>query len=97
MTPFTDDAVNEPLPEFVPFIDYHICWSSSTESALFTWLDDDDAFLAHSQYADGNCDIAFLKSLFIIIMVANNKQTREKCEADLNKFIKVNYREHINT
>jgi len=27
--------------------------------------------------------------------IANNKQKREKCEADLNKFIKVNYREHI--
>jgi len=28
-------------------------------------------------------------------MVANNKQTREKCEADLTEFIKVNYREHV--
>ena len=26
-------------------------------------------------------------------MVANNKQKREKCETDLTKFIKVNYRE----
>ena len=30
-------------------------------------------------------------------MVANNKQEKRKCEADLNKFIKVNYHEHINT
>jgi len=29
-------------------------------------------------------------------MVANNEQKREKCEADLNKFVKDNYREHIN-
>ena len=39
----------------------------------------------------------YWKSLLTIIMVANNKQKRERCEADLNKFVKVNYREHINT
>ena len=35
------------------------------------------------------------KSLFTIIMVASNEQKKEKCEADLNKFIKVDYHEHI--
>ena len=39
----------------------------------------------------------YWKPLFTVIMVANNKQKRErKCEVDLNEFIKVNYREHIN-
>ena len=37
--------------------------------------------------------LAYWKSLFSIIMIANNKQKREKCETDLTKFIKVNYSE----